>query len=233
MLRLTRQTHRWLMLFAGLQLLIWAISGLYMVLVDIHFIHGEVLHKSDKQAFEQSPINVDIDTLLTHFPDATKIRLGWLIEKPVYRFETQDGFNMLDATTGKLIPSISKSLAAQVASSYLKELQAVDTVKLIMDDPPSEIGPRALPLWQVKFEGLNSLTLYINHQSGELVTTRHNGWRIFDVLWRLHIMDYSEGEDIDNLMLNVFTICGFLAVLAGMILLYFRLRNKTDMEQTQ
>ena len=28
-------------------------------------------------------------------------------------------------------------------------------------------------------------------------------WRIFDVLWRLHIMDYYEGDDINNVLLNI------------------------------
>jgi len=38
-----RRTHRWFALFAGLQMSIWILSGVYMVLMDIDFIHGDTL----------------------------------------------------------------------------------------------------------------------------------------------------------------------------------------------
>ena len=40
---LSRSLHKWLALFVGLQLLVWAVTGFYMVAIDLDFIHGDSL----------------------------------------------------------------------------------------------------------------------------------------------------------------------------------------------
>ena len=40
---LSRTLHKWLGLFLGLQLVLWMLSGFYMVVVDLDFIHGDPL----------------------------------------------------------------------------------------------------------------------------------------------------------------------------------------------
>jgi Cu(I)/Ag(I) efflux system membrane protein CusA/SilA len=245
-----RRYHRWLMLFVGLQFLVWSFSGLYMVLVDIHSIHGEDLvnakqpilapwtegyqnkHKSTSQSLQQktrASISTDINDVLSKYPNTTNISLGWLGNKPVYRLTAGETI-VIDAATGDIINSISKDLVTTIALSSLDESRKIQSIELITDNPPSEIGFRQLPLWRVDFFGINSPTLYINYTTGEIVTVRQNTWRIFDVLWRLHIMDYYEGEDINNWLLNVFTISGVLAALSGLILLWFRLFKNNPAE---
>jgi len=243
MVAVVRRYHRWLMLFVGLQFLIWSFSGLYMVLIDIHSIHGEDLlsvkqpvlvyaddtgqhgHESLAQNASQETrrsISIDINQVVLLYPDATNITLGWLGVTPVYRF-TDSAQVMLDASTGELIDSISESLALELAIGSLKESAEVRQIELITQNPPSEIAFRPLPLWRIDFVGINSPTLYVSSINGEIVTVRQNTWRIFDLLWRLHIMDYYEGEDINNLLLNIFSVSGFLAALSGLVLLWFRL----------
>jgi uncharacterized iron-regulated membrane protein len=250
MVVMIRRYHRWLMLFVGLQFLVWSFSGLYMVLVDIHSIHGEDLvnakqpalapwtegyqntQKSTSPNMQQQarlPISVDINDVLSDYPNASNVGLGWLGNKPVYRLTAVEPM-VIDATTGDSINSICKDLATTIALGSLDEFREIQGVDLITDNPPSEIGFRPLPLWRVDFVGVNSPTLYINYTTGEIVTVRQNTWRIFDVLWRLHIMDYYEGEDIDNLLLNIFTISGLLAALSGLILLWFRLFKNSPAE---
>ena len=43
----------------------------------------------------------------------------------------------------------------------------------------------------------------------------------------LHIMDYDEREDINNLLLRVVSFLAFLLVLSGVWHLYFRLNVKS------
>jgi len=211
------------MLFVGIQFFVWSFSGLYMVMLNIHYIHGEDYLVSGQSVLPVDAVSYDINALLARFPHANSIRLGWLHDMVIYRFKLAGKDIMIDASSGHIIPSIDQDLAEQIASGYLHKSLPFSETKLITKSPPSEIGSRNLPLWQVEFEGLNSLTLYISPLSGELISTRHNAWRGFDLLWRLHIMDYTEGEDINNILLNVFTISGVLALLAGILLLYLRL----------
>jgi len=211
------------MLFVGLQFLVWSLSGLYMVLIDIHSIHGESFALKPQRSFSQlETLNYDIADLLTDYPAATHINLSWLADKAVYRFQFK-GIKLVDASSGRPINTISKALVREIALASLVEEREIRKIELIIDDPPSEIGSRSLPLWRVDFVGVNSPSLYIDSTSGELLSVRQNTWRIFDLLWRLHIMDYYEGEDINNILLNIVSISGFLAALFGLILLGFRL----------
>ncbi|MFT5276406.1 MAG: hypothetical protein ACI97K_002262 [Glaciecola sp.] len=234
MIRLARRYHQGLMIFAGLQFFLWSVSGLYMVLMNIHSIHGEDLTVQQQPLLSASMINkgssFNINTLIRAYPDASNINLAWLADKPVYRFVTQGENKLLSAITGKLIPEITSDIAMKVALSNLREPLDIEKLYLITDKPPDEIGSRALPLWRVDFYGVNSPTFYISHQTGEVLTIRHNTWRLFDALWRLHIMDYTEGEDINNILLNVFTISGLLAALSGLVLLAFRLLSNESAE---
>jgi hypothetical protein len=43
LLKISRKSHKWLMLFVGVQFVIWSITGVYMVLFDIDYIHGDSL----------------------------------------------------------------------------------------------------------------------------------------------------------------------------------------------
>ena len=40
---LARSLHKWFGLIVGLQVLIWLATGLYMVVLDLDFIHGDPL----------------------------------------------------------------------------------------------------------------------------------------------------------------------------------------------
>jgi hypothetical protein len=217
------------MVFVGLQFLIWSLSGLYMVLVDIHSIHGEDILNTKKTSFSAAQasrsneaIGYDINKLLSNYPKATNVTLGWLGDQVVYRFQL-NGPKLIDANTGKAIEKITENMAAHIALSSLAEAREIADIELITENPPSEIGSRAMPLWRFEFVGVNSPTLYISNTTGRVVTVRQNTWRAFDLLWRLHIMDYYDGEDINNLLLNIFSVSGLLAALSGLVLLAFRL----------
>ena len=40
---IARKAHKWLTLIIGIQALLWMVSGAYMAVVDIDFIHGDPL----------------------------------------------------------------------------------------------------------------------------------------------------------------------------------------------
>lgn len=226
MLAVIRRYHRWLMLFLGLQFFVWSFSGVYMVVVDIHSIHGEDLLADTAPSLHHSRaahegVTFNLDRLFAKYPQAQNVRLGWLDTILVYRFTAPEPM-LIDAGAGQPI-SINKQLAADIALGALAKPLRISNVELIMKDAPSEIGGRALPIWRIDFEGINSPTLYVNDKTGEIATVRKNTWRIFDLLWRLHIMDYYDGEDTNNILLNLFSISGLLAVISGLLLLWFRL----------
>jgi hypothetical protein len=220
-----RKAHKWLIAFVGIQFLVWSLSGLYMVTMDIHFIHGESLQKKPSHHLELDKVSYSLSTLLSEYPRAQNVRLGRLLDKQVYRLDDKQlGKIMLDAATGQRLVPIDKNMAIQIAefnytgTPVIQSIQRLDTP----ETAPNELSPRHLPVWQVRFAGAFSDTFYISQHSGEIVTKRHDFWRFFDWMWRLHIMDYDDGENVANWLLLVIALLGSLAASLGLFLTYQR-----------
>ena len=93
-------------------------------------------------------------------------------------------------------------------------------------DLPSEVRGAKPPLWRADFDGWNKPTLYLSPETGELVTRRHELWRIFDFVWMLHIMDYEERENVNNWVLRTFTWAAVAMALSGAWLLLYNLPRR-------
>jgi uncharacterized iron-regulated membrane protein len=60
-----------------------------------------------------------------------------------------------------------------------------------------------------------------------VVAKRHTFWRVFDWMFRLHVMDYGDAEEVDNLLLFWIALLSTLATVSGLILMYFRVLRRT------
>ena len=71
---LARSLHKWFGLIIGLQILIWLATGLYMVVLDLDFIHGDPLVKNMQQAVTAPDSSLlSMSTLRSKYPDASRI----------------------------------------------------------------------------------------------------------------------------------------------------------------
>ena len=62
--------------------------------------------------------------------------------------------------------------------------------------------------------------------SGEITAIRSDSWRTWDFLWGTHIMDYSERENIDNLLLKIFSLLALVSAMSGIILFFSGFKNR-------
>jgi Cu(I)/Ag(I) efflux system membrane protein CusA/SilA len=85
-LKTSRKFHRWLMLFLGLQFLIWSISGAYMVIFDIDYIHGDSLVVNHQTKVDANKLTYPLSLLRQEYPDAQSISVEVFIDQVVYRF---------------------------------------------------------------------------------------------------------------------------------------------------
>jgi len=217
----SRKFHKWLMLFLGIQFLIWTISGAYMVILNIDYIHGDTLVVNHQSTIDVGQVNYPLSAVIKAYPEAKNIELSLFIEQVVYRFKLGKDIFMLDANHGQVLSPLSESKAIAAAKHYYSGKGELKSVELISDNPPFELSRRALPAWRVDFVDFANPSLYISATSGKLVTKRHQFWRIFDLMFSLHVMDYEE-EDPSNLLLLFFSLFSLISVLAGLILTYFR-----------
>lgn len=231
--RSSRKYHKWLMLFVGLQFVIWSISGAYMVFFDIDYIHGDSLVVNHQTALQSEQVNYPIAKLYTDNPTAANIELTNLLGVAVYRFSDGKAKYLLSADTGKLLSPINDDHAVLIAKHlYAQNNARVRQVSMIADNPPAELSARHLPVWRVDFDDFASPSFYISVQTGELVTKRHTFWRLFDWMFSFHVMDYVE-EDASNKLLLIVTALAFVASLFGFILTYFRVFKRNGNKQSK
>jgi Cu(I)/Ag(I) efflux system membrane protein CusA/SilA len=221
-LKTSRKMHKWIMLFVGVPFVIWSVTGAYMVFFDIDYIHGDSLVNNHQTKIEPSKINYLRADLLHDYPQAEQIEVGTFINLNVYRFSYSGQRMLIDAASGQVLSPIDELSAQKAARHYYTGSGEIQQVELISQDPPFELSPRALPAWRVNFADFGAPSIYVSAVSGELVGKRHEFWRLFDWMFRFHVMDYEDGDDIDNMLLFWITLAGILACIFGLILTYFR-----------
>jgi Cu(I)/Ag(I) efflux system membrane protein CusA/SilA len=127
LLKISRKFHKWLMLFAGVQFVIWLITGVYMilygltwsymVLFDINYIHGDSLVINHQTKIDPNSIHYSLKSLLNDYPQVKQISVGTFINQNVYRFFVVEKKRLIHATSGQLPSPIDKQ-AGQAAARY-------------------------------------------------------------------------------------------------------------------
>jgi uncharacterized iron-regulated membrane protein len=232
--KLSRKIHKWIALVIGIQLFLWTLSGFYMVVVNIDIIHGDMLVKNMAPTIEhgQSP-TLPIEDLLDRFPSASKITLKTLMERPVYLVQGAAGTDVLDAETGEQLSPLNRQLAIQIAKHHYAGTGEISTVALIEDNPPTEIKFFPLPLWRIDFDDAWGSSFYVDPQSGRFRTRRHTLWRVFDIMFMLHIMDYDERDNVNNTLLRIFSILGVVLGSSGLWLLFYSFKRARAEDNVQ
>ena len=221
---LARKTHKWLGLLIGLQVVIWSLSGLYMTAIHIDTIHGDhLIQPQPAESIEASSLRDPLGVAAAN--EAANVRLAWVRNQPAYVLSKQAGEMVVNATTGRPVAPLSEGEIRAIATAAYTGKEAIASAKLITEIP-GEIRGRKPPLWRVEFDQWNQPTLYFSPTTGELLTRRHELWRIFDFVWMLHIMDYDERENVNNWLLRAFTWGAVLMALSGIWLLFYSFHRK-------
>ncbi|MBA3511261.1 PepSY domain-containing protein [Sphingomonas sp.] len=221
---IARKTHKWLGLLVGLQVVIWSLTGLYMTAIHLDIIHGDHLIR------EAHPKPADVSQLRDPVAVAANYggegaRLTWVRNRPAYIVTTPTGEKVVDAVSGRPVAPANEAEIRSNAESTYTGNKAIASVALITEIP-GEIRGRTPPLWRVEFDHWNKPTLYFLPTTGELVTRRHELWRIFDFFWMLHVMGYEDRDNVNNPLIRVFTWGALLVVLSGAWLLLYSFHRK-------
>ncbi len=221
----SRRTHRWLGLFIGIQALLWMASGLYMTVFSIDIIHGDHLAQREVRPLAWHGPLADPAVLAARYPGMTRFKLKQLDGRPVYEIQHPGGLALADGVSGTPLPPRGKAqILAAALASYRGDGKV--TALTLLAKAPAEMAARPAPLWRVDFDDRAGTSLYFSPVSGELLGKRHDLWRAFDFLWMLHIMDYAERENVNNLLLRCAALLGTLFGLSGAWLLFHTARRR-------
>ena len=88
-----------------------------------------------------------------------------------------------------------------------------------------ETGGRG-DVWRVSFDDGFATRIYLSGKTGEFITSRNEAWVWYDFFWRLHIMDYTGGENFNGTLLRAASVTAFGLVLAGAVLAMLAVRRR-------
>ena len=192
-----RKIHRYLSIFIAIQLLLWTISGIYFAYNMIEMVRGE-----------QYRLPLEIEYRIFK-------RLGQeIIEKNENGLKTYLTYPD-NLPVNNLLPSEVINIAKEKTSLNPTEVSLIETA-----ERGAEFRGRRLPIYKVSTDTKDGINIYIDPITGDVAAIRSDSWRAWDLLWALHIMDYQDRDNINNILLKIFSILALVSSISGVILFF-------------
>ena len=214
MRNIVRNTHKYLSFFISVQLFLWTVSGIYFAFNKIELVRGEQYRLT-----ESFPIN--FNEVKFSRSDVQQVKAINRLGEIIFVVSGSKGTEYLDSF-GIPVDKLNKSEIFEIVSSS-STLKPIDLEEITESSKGSEFRGRNLPLYKVT--SLNDknkkINLYLNVFSGEITAVRSLQWRIWDLMWGFHIMDWQTRDKINNIFLQIFSILALVSSISG-IMLFFR-----------
>jgi len=226
--RLIADIHLWLSLAVGLQVLAWMVSGLVMVSQPIERVRSEhrLAERAHTDLATRGAFVAPDQVIAAAGGPVQRLALEVVGDRVVYAVETaSEDKAIFDAHTGARVSPIDEAFAREIAESAIAGDEVAARLTLIQSAPPIEYRG-ALPVWRADFGDAESLSVYVDANTGRVTARRSDLWRAYDFMWALHIMDYRERENFNHPLLIVVTALALLMTLAGIVLLFIRLPQR-------
>ncbi len=219
MQRSIRVLHKYFSLIVSIQLLLWTVSGIFFAFNKIELIRGEgyLLSNDDTSLFKSPEFIVQSSDVVTVMKR---------LDKTVFIIKDNDGVKYLDfrgEELAKLTPKESYEIVRNMTTLTPKTIYEIN-----QDVAGSEYRGRLLPLYRITSYDKNDkeINVYINPFSGKIEAIRTFSWRIWDFLWGLHIIDWNDRDNINNIFLQIFSLLALVSSITG-IILFFRTLKKS------
>lgn len=216
-----RRWHIWLGWIVGLPFLAWTVSGLVMVARPIEVVRGtDLLGPAPALPSGLVPVPPAVGAR-----PVASMALEQRPQGPRWIVRYQDGAARLaDAATGRLLPPLAAAEAVRlVEARYAGKARVAAVDRTSADDPPLELR-RKIETWRVTMD--DDTRFYVNAATGEIVATRTAWWRVFDLMWGLHIMDLETREDTSNPLVIGFGIIALVTTLLALVMLPLTIRRR-------
>jgi hypothetical protein len=208
-----RKTHKYLSFFISLQLLLWTISGIYFAFNKIENVRGEQYRNTIVSNFKVDNLNLDLNNV-------GEISIKKRLDQNIIIIRTASGNKYLDES-GVGINKLSKDQVIEIVKNNTS-LKPYLVEEVIEDKRGSEYRGRKLPIYRVitKNSKDKDINVYVDPYSGEILSIRSKQWRIWDLMWGFHIMDWVDRDNIDNILLKIFSILALISSVTGLLIFF-------------
>ncbi len=206
-----RSFHKYLSLIISIQLLLWTISGIYFAFNKIELVRGE------QYIVEEKNSSLNIENL--NISSSTKgIEVFKRLNQWIVKVEMDTGLKYQDLL-GNEVYELSPNEAIELVK-LKTTLSPIDAIKINESSARSEFRGRSLPIYKIKTDSSDDTNVYVDVMSGKIVAIRSDSWRVWDFLWGAHIIDYRQRDNINNILLKIFSILALLSSLSGIALFF-------------
>jgi hypothetical protein len=131
----------------------------------------------------------------------------------VYRVASEGGTRLFDAVSGAPV-RIDEATARRIALAlYAGDGRLVSVTR--HDEATLETRKHG-SAWAATFDDEIGTTLWLSADDGRLLETRTDAWRLFDVFWMLHTMDYVGRDDFNHPLVILFASTSLWVALTGL-----------------
>ena len=212
-----RTLHKWVGLIIGLQLLLWMASGVMMSWLDHDQVQGHEFQAHEHAAHEWPANARSPASFLGGNKKVSRVSSGWLLDTPVYQLADTQGITLANAVSGQPI-ALDAAWATRLAQASYTGPGTLKAPRLL--EWSGEVRDHEGRLWRVDTDDGQDTTVYLSAQTGEVLYHRNKTWRLFDVFWMLHIMDYTGRKNFNNPLVVTAAIGGLWLALTGIWLLF-------------
>lgn len=215
MLRVSTQLHKWVALIVGVQVLFWTVGGLVMTAIPIERV------RSEHRLAEREPLSLPDDAApVLAGRGAVEATLKTTARGPLWVLKDADGEATVLDLAGEPLTSLGEADARRLAARAYKG-EGKPVAARHFAQAPQETG-REGPLWRVDFDDAERTSFYVDPKTGEVVSRRSAVWRFYDFFWRLHILDFENGEDFNHPLIIGASVLAVIMTITGFVLLWFR-----------
>ncbi len=221
------QLHKFLGLVIGVQILLWVSGGFVMSFFDIERVRGE--HLMAAHAPRPLPAAAVPAAVRAAIGDRGVLSLSMEVrlDRPLAEIVFADGGGraLVDLESAAVLSPLDAGWAERIARADYAGKADIAAVELIRENSPQEYrGP--LPVWRVALADDEETTLYISPETGRVLARRNRIWRLYDVFWMLHIMDYDARVNFNHPLLVGAALLAVLMAASGLVLMVWRIGRR-------
>jgi Na+-transporting NADH:ubiquinone oxidoreductase subunit F len=214
-----RKLHKWLGLLIALQVILWAASGVMFAWLDRSKVSAtDSVRAIEPAVLAPAVVKTEPSAWLGDYAqqDLYDIRAVSLADRWVWRVELQDRVDLRAVEDGAPV-KLDEAWVRKLALDRYAGGGALVAATL-QTQPDVEARAKG-PVWRAQFDDEQRTALYFAADDGHFIAARNASWRLYDVFWMLHTMDYAGRDNFNNPLIITIGMAALWLSISGIVLL--------------
>ncbi len=214
-----RKLHKWLGLLIGLQVILWAASGVMFAWLDPAEVSAEASVRTvEPPVLAPASLQAEPTKWLGEYSqqELYDIRAIALADRWVWRVELQDRVELRAIEDGAPV-ELDEQWVRKLALARYGGSGALAAATL-QSSPDIESRSKGA-VWRAQFDDPYRTALYFAADDGRFIAARNGSWRVYDFFWMLHTMDYVGRDNFNNPLIVTIGLAALWLAISGVVLL--------------